>query len=358
MASTFTEDFDGGSNGVTITAGNSGYDGFTAATSPVFSNAQAHSGTLSALYAVSATTCSARISFSATGLRFFRFYIYLSSNPGGNTQVYSVYSSGTQRGDLRITSAGKIQIRNGTTAVHTTTASLTLNAWNRVEWRVDNTNSQQQVRLYLGANCDGSTADEDTGNRTYNTGTFDRHIAGTHASGTLTYYIDDDAADDATWVGPAITSQDGTFTTAVGTATADGGSTTLSGDAGFGTVVGSATADGGSTTLTGGATFATTVATATAEGGSTSFLSGATFTTLVGTAAADGGSTTLSGSATFTTVVATATADGGSGSFEAGGSATFDTTAGSATADGGVSSFVATASTLIRLGKITAQSSL
>jgi hypothetical protein len=127
------------------------------------------------------------------------------------------------------------------------------------------------------------------------------------------------------------------FTTTVGDATASGGSTSMSGDAGFATTASADAASGGSTTLTGDAAFSTTATSDTASGGSTSFAGDANFSTVVGVATADGGSTSLSGEAEFVSTVGTATASGGSTT--ATGDANFDTVVGVATAAGGVTTF-------------------
>lgn len=136
---------------------------------------------------------------------------------------------------------------------------------------------------------------------------------------------------------------DVTFTTLVGDATADGGSTAFTADATFTTSTGAATADGAVTSFTADAVFATTAADATADGSTASFTADAVFATSEGAATADGGTSsfTTSSGVTFATLPGEATADGGTGTFRA--DATFATTAGGATADGTVTTFTAAA---------------
>ena len=135
-----------------------------------------------------------------------------------------------------------------------------------------------------------------------------------------------------------------TFTTTVGDATADGGTTSLIGDATFSTTVGDAAADGGTGSFVGqqNATFSTTVGDAAAAGGTGSFsnATNATFTTTEGQGTAEGGTTSLLGNATFSTTVGNAAADGGTGSFQTSSSVTFVTTVGDAAAAGGNTSFL------------------
>ena len=145
-----------------------------------------------------------------------------------------------------------------------------------------------------------------------------------------------------------------TFTALVGAAAAAGGAASLTGQATFTATAAAATASGSTASATGAGRFATTAAAATAGGSATSLTGQATFTAMVGTASAAGSSATMAATtgATFTATVATATASGGATSLT--GAARFQADVGTGAASGSTASMVGAARFAATAGTATA----
>lgn len=172
MALPLANTFDGGTSGTAISNANSGGtsgDAFdtTTGTVPTFDNTHSHSGSLSCLITavggVEWTT-----SVGTVQDLYGRIYIYATA-VGSSTiaiaRILTPTSTTTGQFLLRI-SGTTMKLTNqvkGATAVASTNA-LTLNSWNRIEYHAHNVGGVGTMTLdcslYLGANADGTTADE------------------------------------------------------------------------------------------------------------------------------------------------------------------------------------------------------
>jgi hypothetical protein len=138
----------------------------------------------------------------------------------------------------------------------------------------------------------------------------------------------------------------GTITTTVGDATADGQSATFRVDNAISTVVGDATGDGGSSSFTASSALVSSAGDATADGGSSTFGVIVAMSTNVGDATADGQASSFLADSAIITSASAATADGLSSDFTA--SSALVSLVGDATADGGSGTFT----TEIRLARV------
>jgi hypothetical protein len=212
VAVTDLNSFEGGSSGTTITAGNSGGASGTAFTSVTgtctFDNAQVMHGGLAAKFVTSAST--AFVQWNSIGnvtTLWFRLYCYLTANPAASVRVCSFQTSAATRcGTLSISTAGKLLFVDsaGTTQL-TSTNSVNLNGWTRVEGFITGsaTVGQEEFRLFLTPDS-GIATETLTSAASLNTsGTLDQAVFGQNASASVTYWLDDIGVTDQGYLGPA-----------------------------------------------------------------------------------------------------------------------------------------------------------
>lgn len=206
MSTVFSEDYEGGADGVTLTAGNSSYNTFT--NTPTFSTTHAKVGTRSMKLDSDGvvTNDSARQDLgTAQSQRWMRRYFWLDTIPTTFTTMLRVRSSGTSQAQLRINSTGQLVLRDDISALSTTTtATVSAGAWFRVEWKVDDTGNTTEAKLFTGAAVDSPTATE-TISRAYTGGTFNE-VLDTNAAtstGAVTLWVDAAVDDNAAYPGPA-----------------------------------------------------------------------------------------------------------------------------------------------------------
>ncbi len=197
MARDIVETFEGGSDETNCTTSNTAFDGFSA-TVPVFDSAVAFRGTLSMRCTTSASICNAREDYTLRSNVYVRAFLYFDALPAANTFPLNVNAGATTRAQFRLNTAGTVSLRNGTTAVYTSVATLSTSTWYRVEWDLEN-GVGQSVRVYPG---DSATALISSGSQTFNTGTHDSVLVGYPASTTHTVWFDEVAVDDTANPGP------------------------------------------------------------------------------------------------------------------------------------------------------------
>lgn len=208
--------FNGGTDGATITTGNSGGasgDAFQSiSATPVFTNVQWHSGGMAMriVDAAGTTHCAHSGLGSITTNVYFRTYMYMDAFPGTNAVAILMQTGAAANcAWININTTGKVNARNAAnTSINTSTASVNLSSWFRLEWRVKASVTVGEIewRLYnspdsetitetinaaatqvLGANIDlvrwGETA----------------NVPGT----PFTVYFDDVAVSTTDWIGPS-----------------------------------------------------------------------------------------------------------------------------------------------------------
>jgi hypothetical protein len=221
------ESFAGGTSGTTVTAtAASGYqslgtaDGVLfdvvsigASTTITYDNTVAHSGTLSCKITTSAASTVYGLwqngaVLTAATQQWFRLYLYFTANPSSQHQVFGFFVGGTRSADVAITTSGTLIMRNtaGTTLV-TTTSTVALNQWIRIEGFVISSATVGQVELKLFNSPDSATPTEtQTSAATQNTtgGALTQCRYGMVSGGIngQTWWMDDVAMSTTGYVGP------------------------------------------------------------------------------------------------------------------------------------------------------------
>lgn len=209
--------FEGGTDGTNISVGNSG-----GGSGDAFSNINRTNGTL--IYSADVSAHGALgmkvVTFTSgnepyaryTGLGslttsvYIRFYLYFTSIPGTGCYVASFLSTTPAFcASVRLNTTGKISMLNAAgTAVSTSTYTLPINTWHRIEVRClpSTTVGEIEWKVFLG----DSTAPQDTGQVTGQvlTANIDQALFGQGIFGpsTYTFYEDDVSYSDVDWIGP------------------------------------------------------------------------------------------------------------------------------------------------------------
>ncbi|MGB5930748.1 MAG: hypothetical protein WBH03_21375 [Cyclobacteriaceae bacterium] len=160
---TLTEDFEGGSNGALLTVGNSSFvdfQGTATATTPTFST-DAYEGSLAARFLPAGGTIYAYSQFAATPLVWVSFYIKITTLPSSNTPIFNFWNGASRMGDVRLQPGGTLQLRDGFSQQWVSSA-LTTGEWHRIAIKVDS-GTALRLRAYSGADLDGSTPTQDSG---------------------------------------------------------------------------------------------------------------------------------------------------------------------------------------------------
>lgn len=158
--------FEEGTNGTGITAGNSAPtsgDSYITAFSSVtigsnasatYSNAQAAHGTLSANINTGSSATNVKLQYNTSftnATQFFRVYCYFTGNPGSTNQnLLFVGNGATQVARLHINTSGTLGMdSNSASNVITTTNTVPLNQWVRIEGWVTGSASVGQLSMSL-----------------------------------------------------------------------------------------------------------------------------------------------------------------------------------------------------------------
>ena len=180
-----TECFAGGTQGSAVPATSGAYFGISslgtadgmlfdvvtasADTAITYDDTVAHSGTLSCLIATTTGASgdcfgewtSAGLLADAAAQQWYRLYLYMTANPAANHQVFAMLVSGTRAADVVITTSGTLSVRNTSgTPIVTTTSTVPLNAWFRIEGYITSNASTGQVELKLFNSPDSATPTE------------------------------------------------------------------------------------------------------------------------------------------------------------------------------------------------------
>lgn len=274
----------GTADGTTVSAANSaggpdsGFDAVTigGADTLTFSSTQvAHAGHSYRWVPANASTRTfVRWSTSegAQSTIYGRLYLWTASNPVTNAiAFFNALSSVTARCRIRLTTAGKIAVVNAAgTVLATSTNSITLSAWNRIEFGFTFSSSVGTYTVSLFAADSTSPVETLAGSAANFGGTsadtfeFITGLAANYGSSARTYYFDDLQLNTVALPGPAgIT----------GSAIAALGGLSVS-TSGTPTVTGSVAATLGALTVTTSGTRSTTGTTAAALGSLTAAVSG------------------------------------------------------------------------------------
>ena len=217
---------EGGTSGVAVSTGNSGgasgnaFDAVTvsgAGAALAFDNSQAAHGTLSAKYTfpsgvASTAYASWTTSAGSTSPAFFRLYLRHAANPSVNTRVWQADISGSVLcAALYVNTSGTLQMTDSAgTNIFTTTATVPLSQWYRLEGYVTGSPSAGQVELKLFKSADSTAADEvKTSSAAQNTGGVPNSFrygcfAALTQSSPFTLWADDIGLSSTGYLGPVV----------------------------------------------------------------------------------------------------------------------------------------------------------
>lgn len=210
MTSLFSELFAGGTNGAAITTANTNFTNSVSPGAWTFSNAHVIAGYGSLAGRATATSGTAlanagNSAWSSTAIVYLNLPLYVESLPTSNTTIMSFRNGATSVGDLRITTSGALQIRNGGFVQVAISGNLaTAGKAARVQVKYDSTAGKMQLRVFAGTNVSGATPDYDSGTVTA-TGlqALTNFQVGLVSSTTATVHFSAVQFDNAAFPGPA-----------------------------------------------------------------------------------------------------------------------------------------------------------
>jgi hypothetical protein len=313
---------EGGTNTTGITTGNSGgasgtaFDSVSLGTgaTATYDNTQAR-GSLAAKLATAGTAADCSLNYAAAvgalTQGWFRAYLYVPSNPGTQHRLIDAWdsTSGNLCFALYLTAAGKLMTVDTLGAtISTTTASVPLSSWFRVELAVVGSATVGQTAIRLYNTPDSVTFDESlTSAATKNTrGSFNQYrfgSAGDPMPASRTLWIDNLGVGGTGWLGPTasatITPTVVAGTTTIGATTVQAGSKALPAVVSATTTIGAPVLAAGSKPVPAVVAGVATVGTATVTTGSTAVPTVVSATTTIG------GTASASSTATPTVVAGT-----------------------------------------------------
>jgi hypothetical protein len=217
---------DGGSNGTTITAGNSG-----GTSGPPWDNATSNTGSGGVLsydnthvlgghpLAIKIATGGSSItvftawttSLTATSIPqvWFRFYLYITVNPAATIRVFQALNAGTLCAAVNLQTTGALRVVDSAAGtIFTSNVTLTANSWARVEGFVIGDPSAGQVELRIYKTYDAALQNYDYLNtsaasqNTSGTITQARFGIGSNIANGGPYWIASPGASDTAYLGP------------------------------------------------------------------------------------------------------------------------------------------------------------
>jgi len=184
-SSLLTQPFEGGVAGSQVSTANPGTLGavfefvptLTSGQTLILDTAQAAHGSQSMKVATGATSATAyadwRASFAWASQTWFRCYVYFTANPASAVagDVVTFLQTGTLCGRIRISTAGKVTFLDSAGTIQlTSTASINLNGWSRIEGFLIGSATVGQLEFKLFNTMDSTTATEtQTSGSTLNT---------------------------------------------------------------------------------------------------------------------------------------------------------------------------------------------
>jgi hypothetical protein len=217
--------FEGGSDGTTITIANSGgtsgnaWDNAVASGTRTYDDDIQLNGTYTALLdAPTAGNIPAftwKSSWAGAATVYTRMYFRVSDGtPTSSFALQNFFESDdtTVGCDVRLSSAGNIQLRAPATTRYTSSTTIAADTWYRLEVKVTSsaTVGHMEARLFIGTNVNGTTPDESFGSSSANWDTGDGTVGGvifgicaTTGQTSYSMSVDDIGISDVDWLGSA-----------------------------------------------------------------------------------------------------------------------------------------------------------
>lgn len=195
MATIFSANLNG-TNGTNVTTANSGLSAVSGGWT--YTTTSPGEGTASAVATFTAGTGTLGMDRNAS-VGYHDFLCKVSALDGGDLMIAQVRNGATNLANLRITSTGTIQMRNGNTTVDTTATTITAGEWFRVQWGLSGTT--QTMRLFKSATLANlfNNPFTESISGAYTGGTWTQFRVGMFTSHTLTINFDRLIVDDSTW---------------------------------------------------------------------------------------------------------------------------------------------------------------
>lgn len=222
MTVVYNNNFEGGSDETTVSTANSGGSSGTAFSAVQidsgavvkFDTAQAAHGTLSVRIDPSANTLAyVRWALSAYTETWGRFYLYLTANPAADLRIVQhTNAGGSVVGRIAISTTGKLKLLDNASVVQaTSTTSVSLNQWVRVEFHFIHSTTVGQIETKLFNTMDSLVADEITTTAAnINTGAETSNIrfgcTATNVNDLPAFWMDDLQANNTEYPGPTAAS--------------------------------------------------------------------------------------------------------------------------------------------------------
>lgn len=225
---TLVNSFEGGSNGVTVSTANSGglsgnpFDVMNIGTGATvaYSTTHAAHGSVSCEVATTASSAAANAEWSASmGSQtqvWFRMYLYFTAWPAANIAVWRAFQGGNQVCGLDVFTPGLLKFFDANNSgIITSTATIPVGSWFRVEGFVIGSASTGQVQMKLFDNPDGTIPTEtDTSAANQNTfGHPDNYrYGGVSASTNIgPFWMDNVGLSNTGYLGPAKAASSGSI---------------------------------------------------------------------------------------------------------------------------------------------------
>ncbi|WP_242890295.1 hypothetical protein [Actinomadura litoris] len=205
---------EGGSNGVTVSAANSGgasgnaFDSTVGTPTITYDSAQAR-GTL-AYKVVAGASAQQLVWSSSMGTQaelWGRLYLYSSGAPNSSNGLIRFLTGGSQAARLRYETTGALAIADsGNSPEFTTTNALATGQWTRVEFHIQfiATNAVVELRLYNSADSTTPTETQSVSNAAGMGVNCDTIQIGSFNSATMTVWMDGLQVNNTGWPGPIV----------------------------------------------------------------------------------------------------------------------------------------------------------
>lgn len=211
--------FETGTNGNTISTSDAGSltawntVSLGAGATAVYDNTHVHGGSLAGKLNGGAGNTTADLRWTSGTLgtltdHYGRAHIYFTANPDANFTFINYRSGGGGAAAIRLTTTGTVALLDsGGAARATTTASITLNAWVRLEWHIVHDAVTGSGELKLFNTADSSTADETISFSNQNTAANTDSVRFQNTRAAVTFWLDDLAVGLSAYPGPAAHTQ-------------------------------------------------------------------------------------------------------------------------------------------------------
>lgn len=172
-------------------------------------DARAAHGALGVKIATGVTASQASVEWAGTvgtlTTHFGRMYAYVTANPSVNTRLFTAFSGSVLRGSIQLGANGKIRTFDASNSLlASTTASVPLNTWFRIEWKFVGAAGTGEFMLKYFDSADGTTPVTLTSNGADTGGSVDSYRFGTTTNvANLTLFLDDLAISSVTYPGPS-----------------------------------------------------------------------------------------------------------------------------------------------------------